>query len=397
MLTIPPTLDRPTDDELLAAFVQRRDQAAFAELVRRYGPLVRAACRRALGGGPDADDAFQAVFLILARKAHTVRSAALLGPWLHTVAVRAAARARMQARRRQARERQVSAMPEPAADPPQEPNDWLPLLDAELQRLPERLRRPLVLCELQGLNRTEAARRLGIPEGTLSSRLARARDRLRRRLARAGAVVAGAAVAAALAPTAEAVPPELIAVTTRAAATGAASAPVAALTDGVLKAMLYAKLKIALIAVLTIGISAGTVVAVRYAPARADEAKPAAGKSDKDQLQGKWEFVSGQMRGKVPDEKELEEIKKHHFEFAGDKLKAKGEASFTLDSAKAPKQFDLKIEEGPAQEQGTWLGIYEIKGDDLTICIAPPGQDRPTEFASKEGTPIMLMKLKRVK
>src|SRR5205807_623553 len=162
-------------------FVQRRDQAAFAELVRRYGPLVRAACRRALGDGPDADDAFQAVFLILARKAHTVRGAGLLGPWLHTVAVRAAARARVQARRR---------------------------------------------------------------------------------LARAGAVVAGAAVTAALVPTAEAVPPELIAVTTRAAATGATSAPVAALTDGVLKAMLYAKLKIALIAVLTIGISAGTVVAV---------------------------------------------------------------------------------------------------------------------------------------
>src|SRR5262249_54026450 len=137
------------DAELLARFVQRRDESAFAELMRRHGPVVRATCRRALGETPDADDAFQAVFLILARKAATLRNRQLLGPWRHTVAVRAATRARLAARHRLAHERPVTTMPEPAAVAT-EPIDWLPLLDAEIQRLPERYRVPLVLCELQG-------------------------------------------------------------------------------------------------------------------------------------------------------------------------------------------------------------------------------------------------------
>src|SRR5262249_36976287 len=162
---------------------EQREDAAFAELVRRHGPVVRAACHRALGASPDADDAFQVVFVILARKAATLRNSARLGPWLHTVAVRAANRVRQMARRRQDREPQVSAMPEPALPPP-EPDDWLPLLDAEIQRLPERLRVPLVLCELEGKSRAEAARLLGLKEGTLSSRLARAREVLRKRLRR---------------------------------------------------------------------------------------------------------------------------------------------------------------------------------------------------------------------
>src|SRR5262249_37685457 len=147
MLSVQPSLATLSDAAVLARFLDRREDVAFAELVRRHGPVVRAACRRALGDTADADDAFQVVFLILARKPRTLGSAARLGPWLHTVAVRAANRVRQPAGRRRDRERQVSAMPEPALSPP-EPDDWLPLLDAEIQRLPDRLRVPLVLCEL---------------------------------------------------------------------------------------------------------------------------------------------------------------------------------------------------------------------------------------------------------
>src|SRR5207248_477186 len=210
--------------------------AAFTELVRRYGPVVRSACRRALGDSPDADDAFQVVFVILARKAATLRDAKWLGPWLHTVAVRAANRVWQVARRRRSRERQVSVMPEPALPPP-EPIDWLTLLDAEIQRLPQRMRVPLVLCELEGKSRAEVARLLGLKEGTVSSRLARAREVLRKRLRRTGTVVAGAGLTAAFACYGEGVSAQLLMTTTQAALSGAMSASVAALTKGVLRAM----------------------------------------------------------------------------------------------------------------------------------------------------------------
>jgi RNA polymerase sigma factor (sigma-70 family) len=357
--------------------------------------VVRAACRRALGTSPDADDAFQAVFVILARKAAKVRRAALLGPWLHTVAVRAAARARLLARRRQAHERTVTTMPEPA-DPAPEPLDWLPLLDQEIQRLPERLRVPLILCELEGKSRAEAARLLGIKEGTLSSRLARAREVLRKRLSTAGPLVAGAGLSAAFVYCAHAVPPPLLVVTTKAALSGAVSASVAALTQGVLKAMLLTKLKTALIIFLTVvafsGIFAGLA---HYATVDAGSAQDA--KSDKEKLQGTWEFVSGEFGGQQAKGAEAEQMKMLKFVFKGDKLTAKTEGEYTIDSSKKPKQIDLKISDGPENERGTWKGIYELKGDELTLCVALPNQDRPAAFATKEGELTLLLKLKRAK
>src|SRR5262245_16987505 len=174
------------DVALLERFLALREEAAFTALVARHGPMVWATCRRALGATPDAEDAFQAVFLVLLRKAASISRRELLGPWLHTVAVRTAARARARAARRQLRERQVVPMPEPVPLPPEEVRDWQPLLDEELQRLPEKYRRALVLCDLQAQGRSAAARALGVAEGTLSSRLARGRDLLRRRLVRRG-------------------------------------------------------------------------------------------------------------------------------------------------------------------------------------------------------------------
>ncbi len=395
MVIAEPSLEVVPDALLLACYLEGRDEAAFTELVRRHGPVVRAACRRALGETPDADDAFQAVFLILARKAVTLRNAQLLGPWLHTVAVRAAGRARLLIRRRLARERPVSTMPELVVTAA-EPVDWLPLLDAEIQRLPDRYRLPLVLCELQGKSRAEAARLLGLNEGTLSSRLARGRDLLRKRLRRSGAIVASAGLTAAFLYCSEAVPGSLLAATAKSALAGTMSVSVAALTQGVLKAMLFAKLKVALIVVLTLAIGSGTLVAGRYAFVHADD-KPADAKSETDKLQGSWEITSAQMAGKEPEGDEGDQIKKNKMVFTGNKVKLKHEVEYTIDPSTKPKQIDLKVDDGPENERGTWKGIYELKGDELTLCFAMPNRDRPGEFVSKEGELIMLMKLKRAK
>lgn len=186
--------------DLVRRFVARRDEAAFAALVARYGPMVMAVCRRRLDRSSDADDAFQATFLVLARKAAALRDPGRLGPWLHGVALRVARRARREALRRAAREGQAAPIPEiPAGDPQRDAEraELRSALDDELARLPGRLRDAVVSCDLLGLTHDEAARRLRWPLGTVKSRLAAARARLRGRLARRG--LAPAVVAALLA------------------------------------------------------------------------------------------------------------------------------------------------------------------------------------------------------
>src|SRR5579872_239835 len=160
----------PTDGQLLGAFVARRDGAAFEALLRRHGPMVLSVCRRVLGDSHDAEDAFQATFLVLVRKAAGLRSRELVGNWLYGVAHRTALKARTAAARRRARERQVEEMPHPEVGPDEAWSDLQPLLDRELERLPDKYRVPLVLCELEGRGRKEVARLLRLPEGTLSSR-----------------------------------------------------------------------------------------------------------------------------------------------------------------------------------------------------------------------------------
>src|SRR4051812_16629983 len=201
-----PPLEEPSrpgpagDRELLAQFVRCRDPVAFEGLVRRHGPMVLGACRRLLRNPHDAEDAFQATFLVLLRKAHTVNPPERVGNWLYGVACRTAAKANAMNAKRHARDRTVEPPSMGSSSTVIDASAQAEVraaIDVEIGRLPERYRAPVVLCELDGLSRTEAAQALDLPEGTLSSRLSRAREMLRTRLARRGMALSAAAVAAA--------------------------------------------------------------------------------------------------------------------------------------------------------------------------------------------------------
>jgi RNA polymerase sigma factor (sigma-70 family) len=272
-----------SDGQLLEQFVNRREERAFAELLSRHGPLVLGVCRRVLRQAQDAEDAFQATFLILAKKAASIRRPEALATWLYEVAYRVALKARAEASRRRLLNPQEQTMPplDPLAAAASQ--ELRAILDEELHRLPEKYRAPLVLCYLQGQSNEEAARRLGWTKGTVSGRLARARDLLRGRLARRGLALAAGVLVPALAETGAgaAVPAALAETTTRAAvhfgaggaAAGLVSPPVATLTEGVLKTMFLTKLKLAVVmAAFLCGVGLGAGVWVRQALA----AKPGA-------------------------------------------------------------------------------------------------------------------------
>jgi RNA polymerase sigma factor (sigma-70 family) len=237
------------DGDLLARYVQDGDEAAFEALVHRHGPMVLGVCRRVLHNLHDAEDAYQATFLVLVRKAATLRSPATLGNWLYGVAHRTALHAREAESTRRAKEEQVQPTEAAAEDPWA---DLRPLLDQELERLPTKFRTVLILCDLEGRTRKETAALLGVPEGTVASRLAQARALLTNRLSRRGLALAVAALAGGLSPqtAAACVPATLFVTTIQAAraltadqAVGVISAAVLTLTEGVLKTMLLTKLE----------------------------------------------------------------------------------------------------------------------------------------------------------
>src|SRR5262249_44362730 len=188
--------DEASDAQLLEHFVRRRDEAAFAAILRRHGPMVLSVCRRVLGHDADAEDAFQATFLVLVRQASSVIRRNSLASWLYGVAHNTALKAKAMNSKRRIKEREAARLrSEPVAAGP----DGLEaLLDGELSRLPEHYRQAVVLCDLEGRTVGDAARQLGCPQGTVASRLARGRALLARRLARLGVGLSGAALTAAL-------------------------------------------------------------------------------------------------------------------------------------------------------------------------------------------------------
>jgi RNA polymerase sigma factor (sigma-70 family) len=240
-----------TDRQLLERFTLHQEEDAFAELVRRHGPMVLAVCRRVLRHQHDAEDGFQAAFLVLARKAGSIRQRDSVAGWLYQVAHRLALRARAAGERRR---RQTAALGDTAAAGAEPPDGSLrSCLDRELGRLPEQYRSAIVLCYLEGRTQTEAARLLRTTADAVNSRLKRARDLLRQRLARCGLALSGVALAQALAAGAAtaALPAALVRLTARTAldfaagrAACGASALAAALARGALHGMFTPRLKL---------------------------------------------------------------------------------------------------------------------------------------------------------
>lgn len=251
-----------SDLQLLARFASHADADAFELLVWRHGAMVAGTCRRILGDAHAAEDACQATFLALARAAKSIRDNGSVAGWLHRVARRVAIRARSSEARRRDHERRF---PPAAAIEPGMPNgDLRTVLDEELDRLPQRFRQPVVLCYLEGMSTSDAARQLGCPRGTVLSRLAAARAKLQARLVRRGVVpVTAGFTALAIANETSAA---MIGRAVQAAMSGAATPHVIELCEGVLKAMTVTKIKIATALILTAGVIGGGAGWVAMSP-----------------------------------------------------------------------------------------------------------------------------------
>jgi len=263
-----------SDGQLLERFVAGRDEAVFEVIVRRHGPMVWGVCRRVLRDHHDAEDAFQATFVVLARRATAVTLRDKLGPWLHGVATRTAAKVRATKARRRWRESQAPGPAEAEPTPDNDRDDWLPLLDREVQRLPEKYRIPIVLCELEGKTHREAADQLGWPIGTVSGRLSRARALLARRLTRPEWTDSGLPLV--VLSTGRIVPTRLMTLAVKLAspnAVGLVSAEVVLLTERVVRTMWLSKIKLTA-AVLLGGLLAVGATGLTYRAMAADGSNP---------------------------------------------------------------------------------------------------------------------------
>jgi RNA polymerase sigma factor (sigma-70 family) len=393
-----------SDAELLQQFALQRDEAAFEALLHRHGPLVFGVCRRLLADDHDAEDAFQATFLVLARRAASIGRRSLLGNWLYGVAHRVAARARKSGGRRRAREQDgfdLAAVPGTgrSAEP-----DVAPLIHEELQRLPDKYRRPVVLCYLQGKTTEEAATHLRWPVGTVKTRLHKARALLRGRLARRGVALTAGLLAANL--LTAAAPAALLDATFQAALSfaaggavvGGASTPALALTKGVLQTMWLSKLKLVAAAALAVAVVAwaGGLAYRGLAadPPAKDDKKADKPKEDKEAILGTWKVQAFEEGGKDSETDEGKKFKAATVTITADKMVFKSgeevhEVMYQLDPTSKPKAIDL-------DHGGKVLkGVYSLDGNTLKICASDPGGDRPTEVASKEGSSSKLLVLKR--
>jgi RNA polymerase sigma factor (sigma-70 family) len=275
------------DGQLLERYLTQGDEAAFEALIDVHGPMVLGLCRRVLRDPRDIEDAFQATFLILVRRAPTIRDRSLLSNWLYGVAYRVARRVRAQTLRRRNREIGVENLEAPAIPETSDRLEPGSVLDQELNRLPRKYRVPLILCYLNGRTHDQAAEEMACPVGTVRSRLARGRDLLRRRLTTRGhaptAAILGTGTTLPARMFGESVPPYLASSTLKAALeisasqtiqAGALSTSALTLTQGVLTTMKLAQLKFVGIAILATSMSAGGLIAVSYAAGQGTKGAP---------------------------------------------------------------------------------------------------------------------------
>ena len=315
---------RLNDGELLRRFATRGEDAAFAVLVERHGPMVRRVCEAVLGDRHDAQDACQATFLILARRASSIRRADAVGSWLHGVACRVAARAKSDAARRRVRERHAAERASEAVDDGPPRTLWAELHE-EIERLPEKYRAPIVLCGLEGRTHEEAAKQLRWPVGTVKVRLARGRRQLGTRLSRRGLAPSLLVLALAPAPSSAATAGAILRHVSSGAGAGSIPVRSVALAEAVSRSLLMDQLKSIAAALLTACavtlIAASTywnAVGAQVPPApsevkapplpgdRPDAARTTEGKIDPDPMKQRQDSllgVWGNMRPLIQDEK----------------------------------------------------------------------------------------------
>lgn len=436
----------------LERFVAHKDEDAFAAIVRRHGPMVLGVCRRVLANADAAEDAFQATFLVLVQRAGSLRKPELLGPWLYGVAYRASLKARGQALRRRDHERRT------AVEAAYQPTDAVgeaelrSILDEEIARLPEKYRQPFVLCYLQERSNEEAARLLGCPVGTVFSRLASARQRLRGQLSRRGLALSAPALTALLVEqtTSAAVPSLLLPSTLGAAllASGKTAAPalsprVAFLTKEVQRTMFLSKLKPVLALLLAVavlgpgaaflihGVRAGKPESLQQKPPRLPQAAAGGAREKKRRLddetgkeharlQGNWRrlhtlfaddeptvfpdkpptVIGGGYAPLFEFSKASWDIEEDRIAFSyvlnelGDlpELKKEGRrATYRIDPRVSPKAFDLVREDGKMLP-----GIYLLEGDILVVCLKEVGQERPKALVSDPKSGQRLLVFQRI-
>jgi RNA polymerase sigma factor (sigma-70 family) len=421
--------DARKDGQLLASFIDKKDEAAFEALVYRHGPMVFGVCRRVAANHHDAEDAFQATFLVLARKAASIRPREKVANWLHGVALRTAMKAKAMTAKRRLREKQVTEMPEPETGLHDPWHDLQPLLDQELHGLPENYRLPILLCDLEGKTIKEATQQLGWPQGTLATRLARGRKLLAKRLANRGVVLsAGSLAAIVFRNVASAgVPTSLMSSTIKAATfiavgqatvAGLVRAKVAILTEGVLKAMLLSKLNTATMGLVLVALFIGAVGVIYQTQAAeqpnaleatakadvseqpADKAGPKKDQAPKKSLEGVWAVVSVEDNGK--EKLDFDPIFSHvagtqapvrnaRLTFRDGKFALKTglvslEGSYFLESSATAKEIILSVTAGSPDREGllSICGVYSLDGDNLTITFGKLPASLVTGLAGKE-------------
>ncbi|HVS35980.1 MAG TPA: sigma-70 family RNA polymerase sigma factor [Gemmataceae bacterium] len=394
-----------SDAALLRRFTRRRDESAFAELAARHGPMVLRVCRRVLGDAHAAEDAFQATFLVLARRAGGIRRPEALAGWLYGVALRLARKARLAGLRR--------PRPAPAgADDPHDPAPGPPAelvarelfdgLDEEVQRLPEAYRLPVILCCLEGLSQEEVARRLGWTPGSVKGRLERGRARLHARLVRRGLTL-GAALAAVEASRGAALP----ALAAGALAASAAAPQVLALAGKAAAAFPWKVVAPLTLAVLLAGAGVGMMAArgtggppprpqpaaPPAAPAKPNDA-PQDAKEDPvaaemKRLEGTWIPVAYQSGKERVEGAEFtkSDLAQEVLTIRDGKYQTKTKegvdplCDIRIDPTKSPKTMDYIVTEGELKGQVARV-IYTLDGDRLRICSSFEGNGRPKDFTA---------------
>ena len=391
-----------SDGDLLERFLQKQDEEAFASLVGRHGRMVLGVCRRMLGNVHDAEDVFQAVFLVLAQRAAIVNPRENVGRWLHGVACRTALDARKRLARRNSKELQFEKIHEPELEPRELFESISPILDEEINRLPARYRDVLILCDLEGKSRKEASVILGTPEGTISSRLSRGRNILARSLSRRGVTIPTVTLVTLLTQriSGSAMRPIVTSTISTICMDGIhLSKSVETLVQGALKTMSLSKFNLISCVLLFLLLGTGGMVLLSASEKTDNKSDPASSQIPKESekrrnipsIEGAWVVVEADANGKhqpreiekyqywvITNDRILVRYSDHSYHVFKYHLRPDGQRN----------AIDIWIMH---PDQTRFMGIYQLKGDTLTIRYTRnqhPSAKRPKHLRLDEDNQI---------